>query len=581
MENLTTPEMRDFDASCPAENWFLYWKTSSSLWETKLRDYQGVSPIIVPIFWALHSDYQDHYDFGHQKPETNLRRLSEIARSLGVKIVFAIPVSPAPFLTNGGVPSYLARQLSENQERLAVTVIDSVQMVNKVYSFYDPKVFQAYRKFVFQLGSYFSQAGISEAIYGLNCHRIEGGHIVSYFKDYSKSFQDGFARYIKQIKDSEPEKVQGLSHDEDSLVELKHEYSLLISSLYLDAAKETLAGNWRGELSTCLLGGSSVDLFRRSFDQWDHENDYFMPLMKSIVHGVYPSSILLDSKIKSKALGKALKDTVNQTFVRSLLDDDYYSDDSSLSYSPLVFFELNDWGEGHFSFENAMQESGLSHFFNSEYPWSYHISREYKQEFDDLENRKVFFFFGERLDQNGIKQILKLFMSGQRIFLDTHMMSDEVASKFRYFLVENEIKTEQVNYISPVMKASLGEGLVITYDRQKLAQTSLLKRKGFWQTMVSYLELKHMQVDQDSDVQFFWMKRAANSFELSYEEIRRVHVYNPTSYKKKMRFKSTAGFAFLRSVDEKFVEIKSTPIGIELLMMPGGSITIDFGCFEP
>ena len=131
------------------------------------------------------------------------------------------------------------------------------------------------------------------------------------------------------------------------------------------------------------------------------------------------------------------------------------------------------------------------------------------------------------------------------------------------------------------MKASLGEGLVITYDRQRLAQTSLLKRKGFWQTMVSYLELKHMQVDQDSDVQFFWMKRAANSFELSYEEIRRVHVYNPTSYKKKMRFKSTAGFAFLRSVDEKFVEIKSTPIGIELLMMPGGSITIDFGCFEP
>ena len=99
--------------------------------------------------------------------------------------------------------------------------------------------------------------------------------------------------------------------------------------------------------------------------------------------------------------------------------------------------------------------------------------------------------------------------------------------------------------------------------------------------MVSYLDVKHMQVDQDTDVQYFWMKRAANSFELSYEEIRRVHVYNPTSYKKKMRFKSTSGFAFLRSIDEKFVELKSTPIGIELTLMPGGSITIDFGYFEP
>ena len=99
--------------------------------------------------------------------------------------------------------------------------------------------------------------------------------------------------------------------------------------------------------------------------------------------------------------------------------------------------------------------------------------------------------------------------------------------------------------------------------------------------MIGYLDVKHMLIDSDADVQYFWMRRAANSFELSYEEIRRVHVYNPTSYKKKMRFKSTTGFAFLRSVDERHVELKSTPIGIELMLLPGGSITLDFVYFEP
>lgn len=581
MENLTTPEMREFDASCPAENWFLYWKTSSSLWEAKLREYQGVSPILVPIFWALHSDYVDHFDFGDQRPETNLKRLSDIARSLKQPIVFVVPITPAPFLTNGGVPSYLARQLSENQEQLAVSVVDSTDMINKIYSFYEPKVFQAYRKFVYQLGQYFSRAGISDPIYSLSCHRIEGGHIVSFFKDYSRSFRDGFSRYLKQIQDTEEERVRRLSQDAEGIKELKHEYSLLISSLYHDAAKEALAGNWRGVIPTCLIGGSSVDLFRRSFDQWDHEFDYFHPLMKSIVHGMYPSSILLGGKIKRKALGKALKDTVNQSFVREMLEDDYYSDESSLSYSPLVFFELSDGGQGHFSFERAMDQSGLTHFFETQFPWSYHISQEFNFELDDLENRKVYFFFGERIDDNGIKQILKLFMSGQRIFIDMHGISESVVKKFEYFLVENEIKKEQVNYISPVLKASLGEGLIITFDRSKLAQTSLIKRKGFWDTMIGYLDVKHMLIDSDADVQYFWMRRAANSFELSYEEIRRVHVYNPTSYKKKMRFKSTTGFAFLRSVDERHVELKSTPIGIELMLLPGGSITLDFGYFEP
>lgn len=580
MEKLTTPEIRDFDASLPGENWFLYWKTSSSLWESKLSEYQGVTPLFVPIFWSLHSDYQDHFDFGQRHPETDLKRLVQIAEGLGLKIVFLIPTSPAPFLTNGGIPAYLARNLSENQERVAISAIDCNDTIHKVYSFYNPKIFQAYRKFVYHLSQYFSQSGIQQPVLGMECSRLEGGHIVSYFKDYSKSFLDGFSRYLSQIQDSEPQKIERLKSEPSYAKELKHEYSLLISSLYEEAARDSLAGNYKGRLKVSFVGGASEDMFRRSFDQWEQESDYFHPLMKSIVYGYYPCSILLGKKMKNKALGKAFRDTISTHFVRSFLDTEYYSDDSSLEYTPLVFFELSDGGEGHFSFERAMEQSGLAHFFKTEYPWSYHVRENFSFDFDDLEDRKVYFFFGERINLEGMSDVLKLFMNGQKVFLDMSDISPKVEQKMHYFFNENDIRLERINYVSPVLKASLGDGLIITYDRSMLKQTSLIKRRGFWDSMINYLSISHMEVDADSDVHYFWLKRSANSFELNYEEIRRVMVYNPTSYKKKMRLKSTPGFAFNRSIDEKFVEIKSTPIGIEILLMPGGSATLDFGYFE-
>lgn len=580
MQQLTTPKLKTNDAVLPGENWFFYWKTSPSLWEEKLKDYQGTNPIFVPINWALHSEYSDHFDFGQTKPETDLMRLLSCAKSLGKEIVFLIPISPTPFMSNGGIPSYLARNLSVNKEGLAMAVLDNNLNINRIYSFYDPRIFQAYRKFVRQLGQYFTQCGNSAAVYGLDCMRIEGGHIVSYFKDHSQVFDGGFNRYIKQLQDSEPEKVERLISEPAYEKHLKLEYYVLIKNLYIDAAKEFLAGSFGGIVKTCMLGGNSLDLFRRSRDLWESEQDYFTPLMKCVVNDVFPCTVLLSDRMKQASLGKAFDDIIDTTLVKTQLDDDYYSDESSLSFQPLVFFQLSDGGEGHFSFEQKMKDSGLKYYFEREFPWSYKIKKDFSTDIEDMDEKSIYFFFGERLNQKSFNKVLQFFMNGYRVFLDVSGLAKELHQRLDIFLTENSIKTEKINYISPVLKASLGEGLLISYDSTKLHSTSLVKRAGFWDTMIKYLNVKHLNVNAEEGVHFFWKTRSSNTYELNYEEIRRVSFYNPTSYKKKSQIASSPNFAFIKTVDQVNVDVKSTPIGIDLILLPGASVTLDFGYFE-
>jgi hypothetical protein len=578
LEQLITPEMNKNDAVLPGENWFFYWKTSPSLWEDKFKQYQGVSPIFVPIYWALHSEFSDYFDFGHKKPETDLKRLLECAKSQGKELVFLLPTSPMPFVSNGGVPSYLARTSAKNKEKMAITVLDNEKKVNKIYSYYDPRVFQAFRKFTRQLGEYFSQLGIEAPVFGLDCMRIEDGHVVSFFKDHSQTFENGYNRYLKQL--------QADRADEDPTLELeagdnlKLDYFEMIQNLYLNTGEEFLAGCWGGVVKTCFLGGGNFEIFNRCNDLWESEQDYFHPLFTSIVNEIYPTTILLNHKLTQGPLGKAMRDIADTSLVQVQVADDLYSDEQTLSFLPLVFFEIYDNGKGFFSCENAITESGLKYFFDREYPWLYKIKNEFNLLPEDAAERSIYFFFGERLNLASFHTVLKLFMHGHKIFLDIAKLDKNLVKKLEVFYAENNLNVEKIHYITEVAKTSLGEGLLVTYNSEKLKTTSLLKRVGFWETMLGYLDLKHLKVSADDQLYHFWKARSSNLYELNYEEVRRVSFYNPTSYKKKAHLNSSSNFAFIKTVDQVNVEVSSTPIGIDINMLPRSSVTLDFGFYE-
>ena len=75
-------------------------------------------------------------------------------------------------------------------------------------------------------------------------HRVPPDTFVLGTPDYSKAFDNGFQRFLQAIKENSDGKVGGISVEEE--IKQKYSYIKTIEDLYLQTAKECLAGNWSG-----------------------------------------------------------------------------------------------------------------------------------------------------------------------------------------------------------------------------------------------------------------------------------------------------------------------------------------------
>ena len=131
------------------KNWFLYWKISPSLWRTRLAELKTPGPIIVPLNWAFHSETGEDYDFAGGGPlGANLGRLVALGEEWGRKVLFFLPLGPAPYLPNGGLPPLLARTCALDRGGVAYGVLDGEGDLNKLYTFFDTRVYRAFTKYV-------------------------------------------------------------------------------------------------------------------------------------------------------------------------------------------------------------------------------------------------------------------------------------------------------------------------------------------------------------------------------------------------------------------------------------------------
>ena len=577
---LTTPEIRDYDTVFPGENWFFYWRTSPSLWESKLREYTGPGPLYIPIYWGFHCEHQDQYDFGTYKPETDLRRLFDIANSIGRELVIMVGVSPIPFLPNGGIPSYLARTIAVSDEGLALAVLDNENRLYKMYSFFDPRVFQAYRKFTWNLGQYLSQSGIQCEVFGADFGYLSKGSFISYIEDYSIAFEQGFNRYIKQLQQTEPDEIQLLLDNPAYEVTFKKRFSHLIIDLYQQAVSEALAASWGSIIQFALLGGAPQDMFSRSSELWDHEANFFAPLLEILVNNISPCSVLLPPYLKKRTLAKSLNDLVTTSFISSQMNNALYENDERISFLPLVFFEIYTPDQNVLRENNIVEKTGLLNFFKRDFQWTYRLQHNLGVNSEVDETHKVFFLFGRYISKDIFTTMLKLFMNGGCIFLDIAELEESLQKKLNIFITENNIKTESINYLTNIVKAQLGEGILMLYDSDKLSEKPLMRQVGFWDNMIKYLNLKHLKIQHDDDLFYVWKSRSSNTYELNYEEIRRVSFYNPTSYKKKAQVLTSSNFAFLKTIDQIHGQVKSSPMAIDIELLPGGSVSLDFGFYD-
>ena len=411
----------DDDVVFPGENWFLYWRTSASLWRAKLQERTG--RIIVPLNWAFHSETGDQYDFANSRPETDLKKLTELACELGREVTFLLPLTPAPFLPNGGVPHFLARCVASCEQKISYGVIDAGGTLNKMYSFFDQRIYQAYAKYVKELGKYFTREGIVSDIWGMECGYFQEGEFKSYFVDRSSVFERGFRQYI-ELRAQENDCVINSSAGEREAME---EFEQTIRNLYIDSASQALAANWEGSLRFSFVGGNFTNFIERLFDH-SSTSSYSRDIFKSICHDAVPSSILLSPALKRGVLKRQFDELVGQSFLKAKLKDSGYREDE-VFFEALYFFSI--------SSETATWKNlFLMDYVQEKYPWVYRVS-DHKGMPEILEDGeyegKIYFLTGESLENSDFAQMLRLFMSGGKIVLNKSGLSEVLERRLEGF----------------------------------------------------------------------------------------------------------------------------------------------------
>lgn len=572
--DLTTPVQNDIDALFPGEEWFLYWKTSSSLWREKLSEKHLGSRVILPLYWGLHSENGEDVDFGEHRPETDLSRLCREIESLGKEVIFLVPLGPAPFLPGGGVPSLLSRHQSVGEDGLLYTVLDSEEIFIKIYSFYDPRVFQGLSKFVKKLAQYISEKGITASIYSVDYGVLKGEKFHSYRFDHSHVYQQAFSRFLEAKKE---EGLEIKSVEEEK--KFHQEFRMTVLNLYRDTLRRSLSPNYIKELKCVFLGGDTRDSFSRMFDH------YFDRYFSEQIHtankkNLLLSSALIPSRRKSELITRQLTDVMVEGIHNDVFEGEVFERQASTQLFPLRLFRifcLNGMGLD----KTPWHQSGLLSYLDEKYSWPYKI--EDLVSFapnDDEETEYLCFFNGNELEDHSFRRILKYFMGGGKIVLNTNGLGEKLARRLESFQVENSLKTETVRLGMTIKNINLGEGRIILYDSKEQHQISDSKMRDIWEKIISTFPLKGIKIESEDGVLVYWRYKGVGPGELNFEQIRRLSIYNPTSYKKKVKVFFEKNFALVKVLDEKNSKVQSTPHELVVQMLPSGAVSLDFGLYS-
>lgn len=570
---LTTPVVKDEDTVFPGENWFFYWKTSASLWKTKIEQTSLTDKIIVPINWSFHTDTGDKIDFASQKPETDFKRLYDICQELEKEIIFLLPVTPVPYLPNGGIPYLLSRTASTDDFGINRASTDSDGTIHQFYSFYDPRVYKGFSRFCAELNNYFEKSGIKAPLWAANCGHYSNGYFHSYIYDRSIAFQGGLTRFI-EMKKSEL-KLEKITREQEQ--DFIFEYNETIASIYTDIAKDSLRNNWQGIKRFSFLEGSMGSIENRMLDQVS-DSRIVDDALKSLDNGIMPSSILLPARHKHGIFADLRKQVINTSRF-----DEFYNEKSILSENEFIFRASNAVNIFHDVKDTKSKDrialSGFLDYCKHQFSWDYSFSniRDFHWEDYVESSYQLFFFNGKEITADRLGKILKLFMSGGKILIDIGFLDPSLKRRLESFYLENELSVEKIRYLTEINTITMGEGRLLIFNSNDFADSSNEELSTFWTKVVKSIGYEACEISQNGEVRYKWQERAVASSDLKYDKVKRVSFFNPSSYKQKLSIKYPSNYVFQKMIDQNHVDINNSPYEIELNFMPKGSISLDFG----
>lgn len=561
---------KQHDSVRPGEQWFFYWKTSASLWESKILEFPEHEVIFIPLYWGFHAESPGEWDFGRIRPERDLLRLTKILTQHGRKFSWILPLTPAPYLPNGGVPAFSARTLSISVDGVHLTAFDQEQNLNKIFSYFEPRVFQAFATFLRSFNQFLTENQIKTPIWGAQFYYYESNKRISFIEDTSLAFEQGFSRYLKQ---NFPDGAELTDPKEEK--KLKSIFLEEVGNLFKTTSESSLSSFWRGTQKIFTIGGSPQETILRSLPCGKSQLEITKDLFHHFVHDEWISSALLSPAEKKETPNWILSEHFGSKEISQRYQYESYGSDLTPEFRPYGVVDIFDEKQsGHF------ERTGLTGYLNKNFRWLYQNHEElvFSPSAIDLDQHKIKFFYGADLNRTTFGQILKLFMMGQRVLLDREGLSEALDQRLQVFMLENNIKNQMVNFITNTQICELGEGRLVVYDGQKLVKRT--ESEKFWDHIFKYFKLVQPELHMDEEVFSMWRIRSTTPHELSYLDVRRVNLYNPTSYKKTVSIKTHKHFAFMKMIDPTRANAKSTPEGVDIELMPKSKIALDFGHYE-
>lgn len=562
---------QDLDPVRPGEQWFCYWKTSASLWESRIREFPQHEMIFIPVYWGFHAEAGGAWDFGQFHPERDLVRLSKILTQHNRRFCWLLPLTPAPFLPNGGVPISVAKTLSLSAQGMHLACLDQDNTLHKMYSFYEPKVLPTFASFVENFGVMLSEANSKSQVWGAEFYFLENKKNISFLDDSSVAFEQGFSRYLKKNY-SEP--MNDL--DQLNLVEtIKHSYVNDVKNIFQSIAQEALAPYWEGIQGITMFGASPRDTIERAMSVGKSQTNFFKDLFENYVSHRWFSTSLLTTKEKKELLRRCL----NEHFANDEIEHQfhYLKDSAQIGphFRPYALIDVFDHDQ-----PEVFDKNGLKPFINENFRWMFYLHNEldFTPQWIDSSHHRVKFFHAQGMDRIVFSQMLKLFMMGQRIIFDCTGLSEELDKRLQIFYLENNLKLQSINFLTSINLCELGDGRFITYEGGKFSNSE--DKNKFWNHIFKFLNMNHPEVHSDEDIFSLWRIRATSSHELNYLDVRRVNFYNPTSYKKSVMVHTQKKFAFMKVIDPMYASAKMTNGGVEVELLPNGKLALDFGHYE-
>jgi hypothetical protein len=171
-------------------------------------------------------------------------------------------------------------------------------------------------------------------------------------------------------------------------------------------------------------------------------------------------------------------------------------------------------------------------------------------------------------------------MNGGRVILNRSGLSDEYNKRLETFFLENSLPVEKVNFKTNVQNIQLGEGRLVLVDGDGLLDKSAEELNEFWTKILGTFNLIHIELQNSEGIDYYWRTRPSTTNELKFEEVRRLSLYNPTSYRKKVRLSLNKNFVIYKVIDEINVIVQTYPNEVEVELSPEGSVILDFGVFS-